>query len=268
MIAALALASALALGLPQGPAEPAPGTPAGGLTAAELARVGVRPPPGARAPMGEAFRDGAGRPATLATAGGGRPTVLVFADYGCTSLCGPALSVTAARLGGTGLAPGADYRLAVLGLDPASTPDQARAFGEARLGRGSALGRAATLMVGPATAQVARALGYGYAYDARAHQFAHPVAAFVLTRDGRLAASLGELDLTVPALRAAVEAAGGGRTTGLVDRLALVCHGALAAVGRFDAPVVVGLRAGGVLTLLALGGGWAWLSLRRRGGAA
>lgn len=267
MTAAAAFASALALGLAPPAAAPAPAAP-GGLTAAELSRVGVRPPPGARAPMELALRDGAGRPASLASAGAGRPLVLVFADYACTSLCGPALSVTAARLGDAGLDPGRDYRLAVLGLDPASTPLQARAFGEARLPPGSLLARAATLTVGPGVAAVARALGYGYAYDPRAHQFAHPVAAFVLTPDGRLAAVLGQLDLTAPALREAVEAAGRGRETGLVDRLALICHGALVAVGRYDGSVVLGLRAGGVLTLLALAGGWAWLAVRRRRTAA
>ncbi len=46
------------------------------------------------------------------------PAVVIFADYTCRTLCGPILEFTAAGLGKTGLQPGIDYRLVVIGLDP------------------------------------------------------------------------------------------------------------------------------------------------------
>ena len=64
-----------------------------GLTEAELAGVTLAPPPGARAPLGLHLRDEAGRPLTLGEASGGRPTVLLLADYTCGSLCGAATAV-------------------------------------------------------------------------------------------------------------------------------------------------------------------------------
>lgn len=255
---------ALALGL----ALAAAGAARADVTPAQLAQVGLHTPANATLPLDLPFRDGAGRATTLRRVAGGEPLVVIFADYGCTTLCGPALSVTAARLRETGLAPGRDYRLAVLGLDPASTPAQAQAFGAARLGEGAPLLAAAALLTGPATAQAARAAGYGYAYDAQAHQFTHPVAAFTVTPDGRISASLSEINLTARALRGALTAAGQGEVTGWTDQLALICHAALQAVGRFDGTILIGLRAAGVATLLAMAGALAWLIRRRRGAPA
>lgn len=233
------------------------------VTPIELARVGVRTPSGAAAPMNARFAATTGSE-TLEQAAGGKPLVLVFADYGCTALCGPALAVTAARLRETGLKPGRDYRLAVVGLGPMSTPAQAQAFGAARLGAGSPLLADSALLVGPATSSVARALGYGYAFDPAAHQYVHPVAAFVLAPKGRVAASLSEINVTAARLRTAVAAAARGEATGWTDRLALVCHQALVAVGRFDGPVLGAMRAGAVAVLLAMAGGFAWLLARGR----
>ena len=231
------------------------------LTADQLSRVAARPPPHARLPMSAPFRDAQGRATTLGRAADGAPLVLVFADYACTTLCGPALGIEAARLIETDLTPGRDFRLAVIGLDPRSTPAEAREFGAARL-RPDLLS-AATLMVGDPV-PAARAAGYGYVSDDEARDYAHPIATYVLAPDGRVARVLSEVAITGPDLREAIVEAKRGRVGALFDQAALVCHGALVAVGRFDHVVVVLLRAGGVALLVAAPAGLAWLSRRRR----
>ena len=221
----------------------------------------VAPPPHAALPPSLSLRDAAGRPFRLVDASDPAPRVLIFADYACTTLCGPALAIVGARLEETGLRAGQDYRLEVVGLDPASTPAQAAAFGQTRLPADVP----AALLTGdaPAIAAAARALGYGYVYDPATRAFAHPVAAFVLTADGRLSRALSEVALTAPDLRAAVTDAKGGAAPGIVSAITLACHGALEALGRFDGPIILGLRLGAILVLLTGGGALLMLSRRR-----
>ena len=232
---------------------------------AALARVAVRPPPGAAEPMALAFTDAdTGRRETLAQAADGRPLVLVFADYACATLCGPALAVTGERLAETQGAAGRDWRLAVVGLQPDSAPAPARAFADARLP--SSVRRATSVLIGEAGAvqRATAAVGYGYVWDPEARQFAHPVAAFVLAPDGRVVRTLSEVALTPAALSEALADARAGRVGSLLQEVALVCHGALEAVGRFDPAILLGLRGAALATLAAMGGSVWWLTRRRR----
>src|SRR6185503_19285554 len=115
--------------------------------------------------------------------------VLVFADYRCRYLCGPALTLTADALARSGLRAGRDYRLVALSIDPRDRVADAAAFGRARLAAFPQVAAASALLVA-APADVARAagsLGYRYRYDAATGQFAHMATAFVLAPDGRLA---------------------------------------------------------------------------------
>ena len=239
-----------------------------GLTRDQVARVSVRPPAGAAEPMELALTDAdTGRASTLARAAAGAPLVLVFADYACATLCGPALAVTGQRLAESGLRPGRDWRLAVVGLQPASPLPAARAFADARLP--PAVRAQTSVFVGDSAAvrRATTAAGYGYVWDPAARQFAHPVAAFVLAPDGRVVRTLSEVALTGPALREALTDARQGRVSSLLQEVALVCHGALEAVGRFDGAIILALRAAGVATLLALPAFVVWWSRRRRGAA-
>src|SRR5689334_16132911 len=62
------------------------------MTTSDLQEVGVALPPGARAPMETHWKDESGKSISLAQAMAGRPAVLIFSDYTCTTLCGPILS--------------------------------------------------------------------------------------------------------------------------------------------------------------------------------
>ena len=231
-----------------------------GLRADALSAVTVDPPPHASVPLNARFRDPEGKPHALAGDTGGPPRVLVFADYACATLCGPALSIVAARLGETGLRAGVDYALEVVGLDPVSTPAQAARFGAERLPNGPD----ADLLTGDAEAirAATTALGYRYAFDPATHAFAHPVAAFVLTPDGRLVRVLSEVAIRPDDLKTALDEARRGVALGLVEALAIACHGALKAAGAFDKPVLLVLRLGGLATVVGGAGALAFLSRR------
>ncbi len=233
-----------------------------------LAQVGVHATPGARVALDARFLDQDGRPISLRSALGGRPAVLLFEDYRCTTLCGPALAIAGHALQVSGLTPGREAALVTVGLNPLETPADARALRDARLQDEPHWRLAARLLTGgqAEVSTAARALGYGYAYDPESRQYTHPVAAFVLTPDGRLSRVLDQVSLTGPALRAAVEDARGGGLGSVVDQLALICHGISVAAGRYNGAVALALKLGALATLAAMAAGIGLLS--RRGAAA
>ena len=236
------------------------------LSRAALAQVGVRASAGAALPLGLAFRDQGGRAATLRTALTATPGVVVFEDFRCRTLCGPALSIVAAGVRQSGLVPGHDFRLIAIGLNPRETPSDAAALIASRLSDDAALARSSDFLTGSALAIQAatRALGYGYAYDPETDQFTHPVAAFVLATDGRLTRVLPETALTGADLRDAVHDAGRGQVGDLVDRLAVFCHDLIPLSGRYDGAIQTGLRWAGLVTLAGMAAGMVALARRRR----
>ena len=252
MTARRAFPAALALAALASPAS-------GALSQAQLDGAIARPPAGAHLPGGLAFTDLDGVPRRLAEVAGGRPLVLLFADFTCKHLCGPGLVLTAGALHDAGLRPGTDYRLAVIGLDPRDPPAAARAFA-ARLDGLPTERRAASLLHGTSTTVAAAtgALGYGYLYDPAEDQFAHDASVYVFAADGHLAAALPELGLRPETLRAAL--AGAAPAPGIAAQVAHLCFGLAGLTGRYDAGVVFGLRAVVVAGLGAL----AMLLLRRR----
>lgn len=240
------------------------------VTPAMLEAVGVHVPFHAALPLSLRFRDDQGQATTLGDAMAGEPTALVFADYTCTTLCAPALGMTASALANSGERLGRDSRLVVIGLDPRDGPAAARALRSSRLAAYPAVDRAAALLIGdPATITAAtRAVGFRYSYDAQTGQFAHPVAVFVLTPQGRVSSVLSEVGLDGRALGSALAGARQGRTGGLIDQLRLICHGVLAPTGVYDRPVQLALRIAGVATVLGIATSLVLLGARRRRGAA
>ena len=229
------------------------------LTSAAIASIGVSPPAGAHEPLGLVFQDAAGHPVALGQAMAGKPALLVFADYRCRTLCGPALVLTAAGLRTAGLKPGADYRLVVIGLRPGEPPADARAFADQRLRDDPSLKAASAFLAGDARAIAAAmaAVGFRVRYDAANDQYAHEAAAFALTPDGRLARVLSEVNLSGPELRLALVGAGDGRVGNLADRLRwlCVCYGFDPAQGLYSAGTDLALKLGGGLMALLMAGG-------------
>lgn len=244
----LALAAAAAASVPCAMAN---------FTAPQLAAIAATPSPNAALPLDLVFRDENGRRMTIETAIGGVPALVVFADYTCRTLCGPILEFTAAGLAKTGLRPGADYRLVVIGLDPKDGLDTARAMRAEHIGSGNAVGQAAVLLTG-ADADIhaaTTALGLHYAYDAEHDQFAHPAAAYVVDPHGRVRRVLSPLGLDGADLRLAIVDAGRGAVGTFVDRIHLLCYGYDPAKGIYTERIttMLGYAAGATLVVLLTG---------------
>ena len=228
-----------------------PAPAAATLSEGDLARAVARPPASASLPARLVFTDQWGQRTTLGAVAQGRPLVLIFADFTCRHVCAPGLTIASGALAATGLVPGRDYGLAVVGIDPRDTGADAR-----HLAGGIApasLARATTLLAGDAASVRAatRDLGYGYVYDADNDQFAHDAAVYVFGSDGRLASLLPELALQPTVLKAALRGGTPPVHESYVQRVAHLCYGFAAAHGRFGRPVVIGLQALSLLLLAA-----------------
>ena len=103
------------------------------ITPAAYRNVGITISSSAAAPLAAIVTDETGRRYTLANLIS-RPTVLVFTDYSCRTLCGPIMAFVAAALQQSGLQAGAQYQLLAVGLNPKDGP-RAAARDAAQLSR-------------------------------------------------------------------------------------------------------------------------------------
>jgi protein SCO1/2 len=227
------------------------------FTSAQLASIAASPPADAALPLGLTFRDEGGRPTTIGNAIGGVPALVIFADYTCRTLCGPIVEFAAAGLAKTGLRPGVDYRLLVIGLDPKDGLDAARAMRAAHIPPSDPVDHGTEFLSGTdsdihaATA----ALGLHYAYDAEHDQYAHPAAAYVLDKDGRVRRLLSPLGLDGSDLRLALVDAGNGGIGSLADRIHLLCYGYDPVRGIYTERIttMLGYAAGATLLVMLSG---------------
>lgn len=236
------------------------------IVAAELKTVEAAPAPNAALPLDLGFIDQSGRALTLRAAIAGLPSVLIFADYTCRTLCGPILEFAMAGLAKSGLKPAVDYRLVVIGIDPKDKPEAAQAMRAAHIDSGSEIGRASVFLTGDEAAirAVTQAAGLRYAYDAKHDQYAHPAAIYVIDAKGTVRRVLSPLGLDGMDLRLAIVDAGRGSVGTLVDRIHLLCYGYDPAKGIYTERITSMLAFAAGLTLVLLFGGISLMALRER----
>jgi protein SCO1/2 len=228
-----------------------------GISYAQLDQVAIDAAPGARLSSTATFQDENGRLETLTEAFGGTPALLIFADYTCRNLCGPILAFAAAGIDASKLVPGRDFRLIVIGIDARDSIEQGRALVNAQIGTDTPLAKATTILTGTAETieDVTQAAGYHFVYDPGRDQFAHPAAAYVLTKDGQIARVLSGLGLSGQDIRLALVEAGQGHVGSVLDRITLRCFGFDPTLGIYTPRIRAILSAAGAATvvLLALG---------------
>jgi protein SCO1/2 len=244
-----------------------PATASAGLTEHQVGQVALAPPPGARVPTALVFQDLKGRDITLGDAIGGRPTLLVPADFTCAQICGPALSIAASALSRTGLQAGRDYSLVVVGIDARDGIADARRFTSGQVG-----GPGVSVLKGGGETidSLMAAIGYRFQRDSANDAIAHPAAYVTLAGDGRVSRVLSSLALQPMDLRLALLEAGDGKIGGFSGRIALLCYGFDPVHGIYTRQIATLLRIGGALTVAVLASALGLILWRtaRRGASA
>jgi protein SCO1/2 len=237
------------------------------FTSAQLAQISASPSPEATLPLELSLQDENGRPTTIGNAIGGVPAIVIFADYTCRTLCGPIVEFTVAGLAKTGLRPGTDYHLVVIGINPRDGDDAARAMRARHIESGNPIGASAVFLHGPDAAvhRAAQAVGLQYAYDRDHDQYAHPAAAYIVDATGRVRRLLSPIGFDGGDLRLAIIDAGNGAVGTFADRLHLLCYGFDPARGVYTERITTLLALFGVATLIAMASGiFAMVAIQRR----
>jgi protein SCO1/2 len=238
-----------------------PSLASAGLTVREIGAVALAPPERATAPALLVFKDLQGRSIRLGDAIDGRPTMLLPADFGCKQICGPALSIAATALQQTGLVPGRDYSLVVVGINPQQGIDAARQFASSQVG-----GPGVSVLSGDGATvdALTAAIGYHFTPDASNDAIAHPAAFVVLTAEGRVSRAMSSLALQPNDLRLALVEAGNGSIGGLAGRIALLCYGFDAVQGIYTRNIAFLLQISGAITVIVIAAAIALLLRRSR----
>ncbi|WP_448192570.1 SCO family protein [Azospirillum sp. sgz301742] len=234
----------------------APRAASSSLPAAALAGLAFAQHPGATLPADVTLRDSTGAAVDTGTLfGAGRPMILVFDYFRCTTLCGVVLGDLAAALRRVPLTPGRDYGVAAVSIDPGETPADAAALKARHFGRDPAFAGAARFLVGDGEAvrRLAVAAGFPYRDDPALGQYAHPAGVVLVSPGGTISRYLLGIGYDPLDLRLGLVEASKGTIASVADHLLLLCYAYDPARGKYDAAVGWLMRATGAASVLGLG---------------
>lgn len=253
-----------------GPAASAQASPTA-LLPGDFAEFAFDQHPGVQLPRDVRLRDESGHAVTSAALFDmGKPLVLVFDYFRCTTLCGVVLGDLAAALAQVPLTPGKDYAVMAVSFDPGDSPADAAALKARHLGRDPALAGAIHALVGdPAdrgreVRRLASAAGFPYRLDEATGQYAHPAGVVLVSPGGTVSRYILGVGYDPTDLRLGLVDASRGAVGSVADHLLLLCYGYDAAQGRYNAEVGRLIQATGALSVLALGL-LVWRAARRPG---
>ena len=226
---------------------------------------------GGSLPLDAVLRNEHGAEVRLGDFFGDKPVVLSLVYYECPMLCTLSLNGLVSAMDVLSFDVGEEYEVVTLSFEAKETPELARAKKATyieRYGREGA-DEAWHFLTGDADQirRVTEATGFRYAWDDETQQYAHPSGILVATPEGRIARYLYGIEYAPKDLRLALVEASEEKIGSPVDQLLLFCYQYDPTTGRYGAVAMNMVRAGGVLTVLALGSFWAvmWRRDRRAG---
>lgn len=241
------------------------------LRPADVAGFAFDQHPGAQLPRDVRLRDESDHAVTTAALfDGGKPLVLVFDYFRCTTLCGVVLGDLAAALAQIPLTPGRDYTVMAVSIDPGDSPADAAALKARHFDRDPALAGAIHPLVGDSAdrdrevRRLASAAGFPYRLDEATGQYAHPAGVVLVSPGGTVSRYILGVGYDPGDLRLGLVDASRGAVGSVADHLLLLCYGYNSAQGRYNAEVGRLIQATGALSVLALGL-LVWRAARRPG---
>jgi protein SCO1/2 len=188
----------------------------------------------------------------------GRPVLLNFVYFRCPMLCPMVLEGTTESLTHLKFDIGKEFDVLTVSIDPRDKATDAARLKEKYVrhyGRLDAA-RGWHFLTAHETAikKLTDAVGFQFAYDSRTDQFAHGAALLVLTPDGRTSRYFYGFEFKPRDLRMAIVEASEGNVGTITDQFLLMCFHYDATTGKYTRNALMFARAGGIATLLGLGG--------------
>jgi protein SCO1 len=268
---------ALGVGAPQAQdLGPAPGervstaVPPAGQMPELLQEVGLDQKLNTQVPLNLKFKDEDGRVVTLGDYFGKRPVILTLNYFECPMLCTEVLNGLVSALGVMNFSVGKEFDVVTVSFDPRDTPERARQKKAAYLGRykrpGSESGWHFLTGSDHEIAALTRAVGFRYAYNAKAGQFAHASGVMVATPEGRLSHYFYGIEYGPRDLRLALVEASDHKIGTAVDQVLLACFHYDPSSGRYSMAVMTAVRAAGLAMVVLIAGAIVLMRRRERRG--
>jgi protein SCO1/2 len=161
---------------------------------------------------------------------------------------------------------GKEFDVLTVSFDPRDTPPEAaarRAKFVKRYGRpGAAEGWHFLTGSEPSIRALTDSVGFRYAYDPKIDQYAHGATLIILTPAGRISRYFYGFEYKPRDIRLGLVEASAGRIGSVTDAVLLMCYHYDPATGTYSRVAMNFVRAGGVATMLSLGG-FIFLMIRR-----
>ncbi len=224
-----------------------------------LSNVGLDQKLGSQVPLDLVFRNESGDTVRLASyINGSKPAVISLVYYDCPELCTEILNGMVMAFRQIPFQIGRDYTVVTVSINPGETPALAAEKKKAYLHAYPQpdAGEGWHFLVGDTNqiAKLADAVGYRFEYDTTIGQYAHPSGIIIVTPGGKVARYLYGVEYPYKDLRFALTEASENRIGSPVDKILLLCYHYDPTTGKYGLAVMNILRAGGVITLIALGG--------------
>lgn len=244
-------------GMPGAGGSVTPGTPSTSVPDL-LEKVGIDQKLNAQVPLDLSFRDEAGRAVKLGDYFGRRPVVLTLVYYECPMLCTQVLNGAVGAFKTLSFTAGDEFDVLTVSFNPKDTPAlaaQKKTTYIAKYGRPAAAAGWHFLTGDQAAIDaLAQSVGFRYVYDEAAQQYVHASALMVLTPQGRLSKYFYGIEYPPRDLRLGLVEASDGKIGNPVDQVLLYCYHYDPSAGKYSMVVMNVLRAGGIGTILIVGG--------------
>lgn len=202
----------------------------------------------------------------------GVPVILVLGYYDCPVVCTEVLRRVQQCVNGLDFRGGEQYRVIVASFDHTNTTAMAAekhaGFTAGLVNAGPDAAEFLTLSAREAW-RLCDAVGFPFKFIPDANEFAHPAAIFVLTPEGRIARYVYGVEYAPLQMKLALLEASEGRISdSIVDRFLSWCYHYDPTKGAYTLQAMRVMQAGGMLTMLSLGGlitGLRVAEVRRRG---
>jgi len=234
---------------------------------AELNGAGVEQKLGQQVPLDVPLLDHTGKAVTLQDYCGQRPVVLVLAYFKCPMLCTEVLNGLFDSLPKSGLSPD-QYEIVVVSFDAREGPELAAAKRKYYLEAFACPGldQRVHFLTGPQSSidALTKAIGFGFSFDAKSDQFAHPGMITMLTPAGKIARYFFGIRFQPRDLRLGLVEASEGKIGTMTDSILLYCLFYDPNGATYAASVLRIVRIAGAATVLIIVGLVVWARLREK----